>query len=325
MTIEQMKMLLCVARTASVSQAAQQMYISQPALSKAIRSAEQELGRQLFVRTSTGVQQTEFGKQFFTTAQRIVESYEQVRSIASQSREIFCPAIRICTCPLRFAGWAFGQLLRKYDRYATEMHFVSGSVSSCVRSVEEGHSDLALICLPLPMGEMIPEKLEKRGLYCDLLHTFAPAVLIPGRPSVPRDADPAQLLQGLKLVYTFEEQPLFEEMNRRLFEQLGLDVLQDVVYRDARLLLSGRMLPGEFRCVAHEGRFIDGVYTGSEAKPVILPLYRQTAAFCYGVYIVQKAGEQPNPLAEEYIKSLYAITGFPTAPAVENKKLEEKQ
>lgn len=50
-----------LARTGSYSEAAEQLFLSQPSLSKHIKSAELELGQPLFRRTTRRIELTPFG------------------------------------------------------------------------------------------------------------------------------------------------------------------------------------------------------------------------------------------------------------------------
>ena len=52
-----------VAKYCSISKAAQYTFTSQPAISRAIKKLERELGVQLFYRTLTGVELTDIGKE----------------------------------------------------------------------------------------------------------------------------------------------------------------------------------------------------------------------------------------------------------------------
>ena len=61
MTNNQIQYMIEVARTGSVNQAARNLFISQSALSNAIRSVEQEFGRKIFHRSSRGVTLTIVG------------------------------------------------------------------------------------------------------------------------------------------------------------------------------------------------------------------------------------------------------------------------
>ena len=63
--LEQYKIFAAVARTRSFSGAAKQLYISQPAVSQSVKSLEEELGFQLFLRTPKGVKLTSEGEMLY--------------------------------------------------------------------------------------------------------------------------------------------------------------------------------------------------------------------------------------------------------------------
>ena len=74
-----------VERVGSISQAAQNLYIAQPNLSKAIKDLEKELGFSLFKRTSNGVQVTESGSEFLYHAKQITEQLDAISRIQNRS------------------------------------------------------------------------------------------------------------------------------------------------------------------------------------------------------------------------------------------------
>ena len=59
-----------VARSGNISRAADELFISQPAISKSIRKLEQSLDVTLFSRNSRGVQLTEEGELLYDYVQR---------------------------------------------------------------------------------------------------------------------------------------------------------------------------------------------------------------------------------------------------------------
>lgn len=61
-----------MAETLNFSRAAERMRVAQPALSRQIRDLENELGFQLFVRSTTSVRLTDAGRAFFVSAQKIL-------------------------------------------------------------------------------------------------------------------------------------------------------------------------------------------------------------------------------------------------------------
>lgn len=69
-----------VAQTGSISRAAQNLFITQPAATKMMHSLETELGETLLHRTSNGVQLTEQGTIFLKFCQQVLVSYEEYLS-----------------------------------------------------------------------------------------------------------------------------------------------------------------------------------------------------------------------------------------------------
>ena len=85
MKLEQIEQVVEIARRRSISQAAINLFISQPSLSLSIQRLEEELGETIFVRTNKGVRLTPFGKEFVSYAEAILE---QTRQLADLSRRV---------------------------------------------------------------------------------------------------------------------------------------------------------------------------------------------------------------------------------------------
>jgi len=73
MTLQQLKYVIEVARNRSISKAAQQLFISQPSLSNAIKELENELGVTIFSRTNKGIVITPEGSEFLGYARQVIE------------------------------------------------------------------------------------------------------------------------------------------------------------------------------------------------------------------------------------------------------------
>lgn len=79
-----MNFALEIDRVGSFTQAAQNLYMAQPNLSKAIRELENELGFSIFKRTAKGVRTTEEGSEFLYHARQIVEQLNAVERISQR-------------------------------------------------------------------------------------------------------------------------------------------------------------------------------------------------------------------------------------------------
>lgn len=70
-----------IAKTKSISKAAENLYMGQPNLSRAIKELEEHLGITIFRRTSRGITVTAEGEEFLQYASRIIAQVEQVEDI----------------------------------------------------------------------------------------------------------------------------------------------------------------------------------------------------------------------------------------------------
>jgi DNA-binding transcriptional LysR family regulator len=77
MTLTQVRYALEVNRCHQFSKAAENLFVSQPALSLQIRKLEQELGYPLFVRSSAGVLPTPEGEKFLKEARKAADAWDE--------------------------------------------------------------------------------------------------------------------------------------------------------------------------------------------------------------------------------------------------------
>lgn len=73
-----------VEKAGSITQAAQNLYMAQPNLSKAIKDLETELGYHIFKRTASGTKVTEKGSEFLYHAQKMLEQLEELEKISGR-------------------------------------------------------------------------------------------------------------------------------------------------------------------------------------------------------------------------------------------------
>lgn len=78
--IKQLKALVTVAEAGSVTRAAELLHLVQPAVTRQIRTLEQELGVVLFERTRQGMRPTEAGAVMVDRARRALNELERARA-----------------------------------------------------------------------------------------------------------------------------------------------------------------------------------------------------------------------------------------------------
>ena len=80
-----LKYVLEVEKTGSISQAAQNLFMAQPNLSKAIKDLERELGYSIFKRTTSGVTITEKGAEFLYHAKKVMEQLTEIDKLSGRN------------------------------------------------------------------------------------------------------------------------------------------------------------------------------------------------------------------------------------------------
>ena len=79
MSLAQIETFVAVAETGNVSRASARLHVAQPALSRQIKSLEDELGAPLFARTARGMKLLPTGELFLAHARRILEAVDAAR------------------------------------------------------------------------------------------------------------------------------------------------------------------------------------------------------------------------------------------------------
>lgn len=123
MTLVQLKYVITVAGSHSLNDASKALFISQPSLSSAIRSLENEIGFDIFIRSKNGIMLTAKGAEFIGYAKSVMEQYELLDAkYISQTKvkKTFSVSMQHYT----FAVNAFVELVKQFgmDEYEFEIH-----------------------------------------------------------------------------------------------------------------------------------------------------------------------------------------------------------
>ena len=216
MLYRQLECFLAVARLGNLSRAAEEMFLTQPTLTARLKGLEEEVGDQLFVRTSRGMRLTEAGKEFVPYAERCVGSFEEGRRHLAQLREASGGRLVLGASP-GVGTYALPGLL---ERFAAAYPKVSVSVRT-------GHSEDILemtlreeVQLGLTRAMRHPE-IESLHLYEDELVL----VVDPGHRFTKRgSADLAEI--GEEQLIFFDHDSSYFEQTHALFRNAGIRELR---------------------------------------------------------------------------------------------------
>ena len=101
MNLNNLKIFINVADSGSITRAAEALFISQPAVSKAIRSIEEDLGVSLFIRDKkTGIKLTDTGERILPYARKMLLMEEKIYQTAYLSQNMLEGTLRIASLPI---------------------------------------------------------------------------------------------------------------------------------------------------------------------------------------------------------------------------------
>jgi LysR family hydrogen peroxide-inducible transcriptional activator len=95
MTLSELRFVVAVAKERNFRRAAEKCYVSQPALSLAIKKLEGDLGVQIFERSRTDISPTLIGEKIIEQAIKALEEVNQIREIAKQGNNQLSGSFRL--------------------------------------------------------------------------------------------------------------------------------------------------------------------------------------------------------------------------------------
>ena len=145
MELRQLRSFLSVAACGTISKAAEQLHISQPALSRQIHDLQARLGIALFERVGRNVQLTGAGEDLLAYARTVLVDVE---ALAERARLLGAGAsgvLRVGATPQTLER-LFPPLLERFSRMmpAVEVRLTEGTSGSLIAQLERGELHLAL-------------------------------------------------------------------------------------------------------------------------------------------------------------------------------------
>lgn len=187
MTLQQLKYVIEVARSRSISYAAQNLFISQPSLSNAIKELEKEMGIMIFSRTNKGIMITPEGSEFLGYARQVVEQaalLEHRYSDTPSPQQHFAVSAQ----HYAFAVSAFVRLLKEYNRDEYEFTFRETRTYEIIDDVKNLRSEIGVLYLNEFNKKVISKFLREGNLVFHELFEAKPHIFISSKnPLAKRD------------------------------------------------------------------------------------------------------------------------------------------
>lgn len=283
MELQQIRYFLAVARSMNFTRAADECNVTQPALSKAVKKLEDELGGPLFFRERANTNLTDLGRLMLPHLERTYNAAESARSEARGYRKGEIAQLRIgliWSAPVTILLDALNEVARTFPGLLLD--FERGSVASIVDRLVEGALDAGVVT----DGTVGSNRIDRWPLFRERLAVACP----PGHALASEDSVPFGALARHAVVEPVDQDAA--EVVKLLEEATG--VALNVRHRAALPDLPGLVASGLGLAVVPSGaaqRF---------GSAVVRPIADEAGTF--GICLAAVCGRPYSPALGAFIR-----------------------
>jgi DNA-binding transcriptional LysR family regulator len=218
MNLQRLRAFQAIMSTGSVTLAANEMLLTQPAVSKLLKALELEIGFSLFHRSNGRLVPSPQGIAFYQRAQRILTEIDELATIARHVAENRFGELRLVSM-FQLSTTIFPAAIREFQAQYPDV-FVSLEViprRDVDRWIAGLHFDLGVTALPM----------EWVGLAYDPFTALAPVAVVPiSHPLAARQAISAEDLDGQPFIRLTNTNLLRSQIDASLIERNSRPVIK---------------------------------------------------------------------------------------------------
>ncbi|ASP19458.1 HTH-type transcriptional regulator CynR [Antarctobacter heliothermus] len=182
MDIRQLRYFVRIVEMGSLSKASQSLHVAQPALSQQVAKLEDQVGKQLLVRSSRGVTPNETGRALYHHARLILRQFEQAMTIARSDNGEITGVASVGLPATTVAAVGLPLVKRVREKYpGISLNVVEAMSGHVAHLIRQNRLDLAVL-----FSRDLPSDLSVEPLMVEELFLILPGEsdLLSGRDSV---------------------------------------------------------------------------------------------------------------------------------------------
>lgn len=154
--LELYRVFYTVAKCGSLTKAASELYISQPAVSQAVKQLETQLGTSLFNRTHRGMELTAgAGKVIFCEVEKALSLLDGVENTMDELNSTATGTLRIGASDTIFAHVLADKIARFNFKYpSVKLELLSANSPETITQLKDGRCDVAFLNLPVEENDV---------------------------------------------------------------------------------------------------------------------------------------------------------------------------
>ena len=177
MTLQQLKYVIAIAESGSITSAAQKLLIAQPSLSKSVSELEKEMGITIFCRNNKGIYLSEDGFKFLTYARQVVEQADLLEQ-QYKGKETVKRVFSISAQHYAFVVNAFVALVKEYGENKYEFTLRESRTNDIIEDVRTYRSELGVMFLSNFNRDVVMRIINNADLKFTPLFIASPHVFV---------------------------------------------------------------------------------------------------------------------------------------------------
>jgi DNA-binding transcriptional LysR family regulator len=169
--IQKVETFIYAAESSSLSEAAKQLHLSQPAVSHQIKLLELELGVKLFIRSNLGLELTEAGHLLLPWARQLLHAMDDLKDMMASQQEMTAGELDI-VCSTSIGKYILPRLASRFRLLypGIKVRILTCKPDAVAIALLEGDAQLGIV------SEEVKEKgLELQEFFRDMIDLVAPA------------------------------------------------------------------------------------------------------------------------------------------------------
>jgi LysR family hydrogen peroxide-inducible transcriptional activator len=170
MTLTELHYIVVVAQERHFGRAAERVFVTQPALSLAIKKLEEELGTTIFERRQNQIALTPLGERLVHQAQRVLEETDQLKILAAQGKDQLAGLLRFGVIAT-VGPYILQDLIPALSKRAPSMplEIEESLTANLTAMLKNGKLDVIMVALPFDEPNILTQ-----GLYDEPFKAVVP-------------------------------------------------------------------------------------------------------------------------------------------------------
>lgn len=173
MNILHLKYAVEIEKTRSISKAAENLFMAQPNLSRAVKELEESIGITIFNRTSKGITVTDDGEEFLRYARKVISQVDEVEAIYAKNRQVK-QKFSVCVPRASYIANGFAEFSKKISTsMPAEIFYRETNSSTAIEKVADEEYNLAVVRYQSAFDRQFRDMFAEKKLAFDVIADFS--------------------------------------------------------------------------------------------------------------------------------------------------------